>query len=192
MYRFLVVIALFATGVAAAEPAHDPASIQAAMEQMSKTGPEHAALARMVGSWKVQSSMWMAPGAPPEVSQGTATITALFGGKWFRQEYQGSMMGHPYNGVGMSGYDTVEKQYVSTWCDSFSTMLTTMTGTSTDGGTTVTYTSEIKHCPMTGGPVTTRSVCAQDGADRMTFTMFQNFGSGEVKAMELIYTRVNP
>jgi len=188
-HSFILAI-LFACGLHGAEPAPDPAAVKAAMEQMRKTGPEHAALAQMVGIWDVKASMWMTPDAPPEVTPATATCTSLFGGKWIRQEYQGVMMGQPFSGIGMNGYDTVAKRYVSTWCDNFSTMMTTMSGSSTDGGKTITYTSELAHCPMTGGPVAYRYVLVHESPMRMVFTMFQTPKGGvEQKSMELIYSR---
>jgi len=181
---------LITCGLHAGETAPDPAAIQAAMQQMTTPVAEHAALAKTVGDWDVQSSMWMAPGAPPEVSKATATFAALLGGRWIRQDYQGSMMGQPYVGVGMSGYDTVAKEYVATWFDGFSTAPSHMTGASKDGGATITYLSEMKHCPMTGGPLSMRSVLSNESADRMVFTMFNTpKGGTEQKSMELIYTR---
>ncbi len=177
-------------GIQAADSAPDPAKMQAAMELMSKTGAEHVGLNKAVGQWDVQSTMWMAPGAPPMVSKATATFSTHLGGKWIRQDYQGEMMGTPYLGQGMNGYDTVEKRYVSTWCDSFSTMITLMTGESSDGGKTITYHSEMKHCPMTGGPIKHRYVWVYESADRMLFTMFETpAGGSEHKGMELLYTR---
>ncbi len=181
---------LVVCSLGAAEPACDPVAMQAAMEQMTKTGAEHAALARAVGTWDVQSSMWMAPGAPPVVSKASATFSQILGGKWLRQDYQGDMMGQPYVGQSTIGYDTMTKQYVATWIDGFSTGMMVMAGKSSDGGKTITWTSEMPFCPMTGGPIAMRYVEAWASADHMTFTMFQTpKGGTESKSMELVYSR---
>lgn len=190
-YAFLLTC-LCTAGLYAADPAPtpDPAAMQAAMEAMSKTGPEHAGLMRMAGTWDVQSTMWMAPDAPPMVSQGVATFTAELDGKWLEQDYEIDMMGKPYVGKGMSGYDTMEKRYVATWYDTFRTGMTVMTGSSDDNGKTITYTSVLEQCPMTGGPVATRYVHAWVSDNEMTFTMYQAFGDApEAKSMALVYTR---
>ena len=55
-------------------------AVSRAMEAMSKTGPEHAALSKDAGTWTVKSTMWMAPGAPPMTSAGTSTITSILDG----------------------------------------------------------------------------------------------------------------
>jgi hypothetical protein len=188
--RFLALALLITCSMHAADSAPDPAAVQAAMDLMSKTGPEHAILAKAVGEWDVQSTMWMAPGAPPTVSKASATFTSVLDGRWIRQDFQGEMMGRPYVGQGMNGYDTLEKQYVTTWYDNISTPFTAMTGSSPDGGKTITYTSEMKHCPMTGGPIAMRHVLAWESADRMVYTMFSTpRGGSEQKGMELVYTR---
>lgn len=171
------------------DPAAMPEAMQEAMQEMSTTGAEHENLARMIGTWDVASTMWM-PGAEPQRSSGKATITAVLGGKWFQQDYAGEMMNQPYHGIGLYGYDTWQDHYVATWYDDFSTGLTKMTGSSEDGGKTITYTSEMPHCPMTGGPISFRHVQVQDADDRIVYTMYQTpEGGEEFKSMELVYTR---
>jgi hypothetical protein len=160
---------------------------------MSKTGPEHVALKKMVGEWTVAESMWMGPGAQAMTSNGKATVSEVLGGKWVRQDYQGQMMGQPFTGMLLSGYDTVEKKYVATWVDSMSTMMGILKGESSDGGKTITYTSRMEHCPMTNGPVDMRYSVTSDSDDRFTMVCFQKFeGQPEFKAMELVYTRAKP
>jgi hypothetical protein len=192
MHRLLTLALLVACGLPAADTSPDPA-VQAAMEKMSTLVPEHAALARAVGDWDVQSTVWMGPGAPPMVFSDSASFSATLNGRWIRQDYRGERMGKPYAGVGLSGFDTIEKAYVSTWYDNFSTAAMPSTGTSGDGGKTITYTSEVKFCPMTGGPATARSVLTCESAERMVFTMYNTpKGGTEMKAMELVYTRKKP
>lgn len=167
----------------------DPAKMQAAMEAMSKTGPEHATLKKMVGTWTTESTMFM-PGAPPQKSAGTATVAETLDGKWIRQDVQGTMMGGPFSGLLVSGYDTVQKKYVAVWFDSFSTGLSHMTGESTDGGATITYRSRMDHCPMTGGPLDQRSVVRRVSDERVVMEFFHTpQGGSEMKAMEIVYTR---
>jgi hypothetical protein len=189
--RFLItpVLALLALVAPAADPAPDQAAIQAAMAKMSTTGAEHAALAKAVGEWDVAASLWMTPGAPPATFTDSATFTMVLDGKWLRQDYRGTRMG-PYTGLGMSGFDTVAKTYLASWFDSFMTTTHPLTGTSSDGGKTITYASEVAHCPTTGGPLSFRYVHAWESPDRMVFTMFTKApGGAEQKGMELVYTR---
>lgn len=38
-------------------------------------------------------------------------------GRFPYQEFNGQMMGQPYNGIGMDGYDNITKKYVTAWFD---------------------------------------------------------------------------
>ncbi|MBA2479202.1 MAG: DUF1579 domain-containing protein [Planctomycetes bacterium] len=186
----IALLIICAPAFAGDAPAPDPKAMQEAMQKMGTIGAEHAAMAKDIGEWETQETMWMAPGAPPMTSKGSSTIASTLDGKWFRQDYRGEMMGQPFTGLGLNGYDTLQKKYVSVWTDSFSTGLCTMTGTSEDGGKTVSYTGRLEHCPMTGGPLDMRSIITHESADRFTMTMFHApEGQPEVKAMEMIYTR---
>lgn len=190
MRHVLILLALVVCGVHAADKAPDPAAMQAAMEQMSKTGPEHAALATMAGEWDVQSSMWMDPKAPPMVSSDSATFTVILDGRWVRQDYRGTFMGKPSTGLGMFGYDGYEKKYISMWFDSMMTGSTPMSGTAGADGKSITYSCRMEKCPMTGGPITMRGVLVMESPDKMTFTMYDTpEGQAENKSMEMVYTR---
>lgn len=186
----LALVLLLPVLAVAADGQPDPAAMQAAMAQMAATGPQHTELARLAGAWQVQSTLWMAPGAPPQTSTGSAVFTVVLGGRWVRQEYRGTMMGQPYEGVGMLGFDGLAQRFVATWHDNASTMQTAMTGESNDGGRTITYTSTLEHCPITGGPLAFRYVHAVETPDRLRFTMYQTpQGGAEHQAMEMVYTR---
>jgi hypothetical protein len=89
--------------------AMDPAKM---MEMMPKPGPEHAALMKDVGTWDCNVTCNM-PGAPPMVSKGSEVVTA-FGPFWTHSEFRGEMMGQPFSGAGMMGYDPTKKVYVGT------------------------------------------------------------------------------
>src|SRR5205809_778246 len=55
---------------------------QAMMEKYMKAatpGPEHQAMAKMAGKWNLKVTAWMAPGAPPQTSNGTAEFRSILG-----------------------------------------------------------------------------------------------------------------
>ena len=98
--------------------------------------------------------------------------------------------GRPFAGLGLCGYDTIAKAWLMNWYDNFSTTTMPLTGTSSDGGRTITYTGHMDYCPQTGGPLSTRAVWSTESNERMVFTMFNTpKGGSEQKAMELVYTR---
>ena len=53
------------------KPAADPQmeAMMAAMEKFGAPGPEHKILLDAVGTWDLESKVWMDPSAPPEVIQ---------------------------------------------------------------------------------------------------------------------------
>src|SRR5436190_20853791 len=83
---------------------------QAAMEKYMKAaalGPEHQKLAKLAGKWKAQVTAWMAPGAPPEKSDGSVEFKPILGDRYPTEEFTGSMGGHPVHGMGIMGYENV-------------------------------------------------------------------------------------
>ena len=80
----------------------------AQMPPLPTPGPEHEMLKKDVGTWDATVEMFMAPGAPPEVSKGTDTVT-MMGGFWQLAEFKSEMMGQPFEGRGAMGYDPARR-----------------------------------------------------------------------------------
>ena len=89
----------------------------------------HARLMSMVGTWRAKTTFTMAPGAPDQVSDGTSVHRLVLGGRFLEQVYKGMNMGMPFEGIGFTGYDNVQKRYVGSWMDTFSTGIMTSVGT---------------------------------------------------------------
>jgi hypothetical protein len=88
----------------------------------------HARLMPMVGTWRATTTFTMAPGGPPQVSGGTSVHRLVLGGRYLEQVYKGTAMAMPFEGIGYTGYDNVQKRYVGTWMDSFGTGLMNSVG----------------------------------------------------------------
>src|SRR5262245_26285396 len=176
----------------AAAPTTQPTAAQdaaakAQMEAMLKLatpGPEHAWLKSMEGTWKATTKSWEAPG-DPQVSEGTSENHLVLGGRWLQSHYVGSMMGQPYEGWGLIGYDNGKKQYVATWADNFSTAMMVATGT---GNGKEMETKATMDGPD-GTPMNFRMVTAVVDAKTHTFTMYVPAQGTEQKMMEITYTR---
>jgi hypothetical protein len=152
-------------------------------------GAPHKALDVFTGEWNVASKWWMSPDAPPMESKGTASKKWILGGRYISEDFNGEMMGMPFTGSGLSGYDNVKKKYNSSWVDSSSTALFTSLGTSSADGKTFTYHSTMDDC-MTGEmdkPV--RFVIRVESHDKHIFEMFEGSGAKEKKVGEMTYTR---
>ncbi|MFN2383465.1 MAG: DUF1579 family protein, partial [Gemmatimonadota bacterium] len=92
----LAVFAALGTAPLAAQDI-DPAVMQKWMAYATP-GDAHKHLAEMAGDWTYTSQMWMAPGAPPVASSGTASYAMVMDGRYLMENYEGSMMGMPFRG----------------------------------------------------------------------------------------------
>jgi hypothetical protein len=165
-------------------------------QELNALGPQHEEMAKAVGKYDTVSRMWMAPGAPPVESKGTAEFELILDGRYLRQKYHcpGIDMGmgkpEPFEGIGLEGYDNFRKQYVSTWVDSMSTGILYMTGTCDETGNAITYTGKADD-PMTGQKDKPfRMVVRKISDDKAVFEAYQRTPEGqEFKTMEIEYTR---
>ncbi len=138
----LVLFALafcFSLSLAVAQEQEGPSQEEQAamMEEMMKKwqelaapGEAHKRLDVLVGSWDVETKLWMGGEGTGEAqtSMGTAEYKWILGGRYLRQDYTGEMMGIPFNGIALTGYDNYAKKYVGMWIDDMSTMISTMHG----------------------------------------------------------------
>lgn len=137
----------------------------------SMPGDNHKRLTESVGTWKGKSTMWMAPGAEPMVSDCTATVASILEGKFTKWEMTGEMAGMgKYLCLGTHGFDNVSKQFVGTWIDNHNTGIMTGVGELSSDGSAITWTYTA-NCPRTGKPVVLREVETTVGNSK-TFDTF--------------------
>jgi hypothetical protein len=165
--------------------------MQASMEIYSKLatpGAPHKLLAGMAGIWHTRTKSWMEPGQPPMESTGTCEQKTLLGGRYLQQEFAGNMMGAPFNGIGVTGFDNHKKRYVSTWMDSMSTGIFYFEGPAGADGRS--FTQQCLYDDPVKGPVKWRSVTKIVDDDTHLFEMYITDKSDkEQKMMEITYTR---
>ncbi|KAB2967821.1 MAG: DUF1579 domain-containing protein [Thermoanaerobaculia bacterium] len=191
----LATAALTAAAFAGQEPAGQPAAMspeeQKAMEAWAKAatpGPQHQQLAAMAGDWTVESTMWMSPEKPPEKSTGTAERTMILGGRVLKEKVSATMMGQPFEGLGLAGYDNVTGNWWGTWTDNLGTGVMLSSGTCSSDGkceSTGTFVD-----PMTGKEARMR-MTSEHQPDHEVHRMYGAGPDGkEFLNMELHYTRV--
>lgn len=166
----------------------DPQAMMELWKQAAQPGEPHKLFATLVGSWTTTTKEWMEPGKPPAESTGTADMKMLLDGRFLYQEYNGQMMGQPFNGIGIDAYDNMTKKYVTAWMDSMGTGIFIMGGTASADGKTITLKGS--HPEPGGGKMTHRAVWKIIDADNQTFDMYgTHHGGKEMKVLEIIYTR---
>jgi hypothetical protein len=127
----------------------DSATAMKSMMEYATPGKEQAMLAKSNGTWKAETTMWMAPDAPPMVSKGTANTKMIMGGRYQQMTFKGDMMGQPFEGIGTTAYDNARKVWTSSWIDNMSTGIMNMEGTWDEATKTMTTTGKML-CPANG------------------------------------------
>lgn len=187
---------LLAAGLAVAQGDKKPPEMtpeqKAEMEAYMKAGtpgPQHQALAAKAGEYTLKIKSWHEAGAPPAEETGTARRRMTLDGRVLVEEISASMMGTPFTGQGMTGFDNVIGKYWSTWNDSMSTGIMVSEGTCDAAGKSCTFTGGWND-PIKKGPVKARMTTRWMSP---TVEVFEMHGPGkdgkEMKMMEITYTK---
>ena len=188
--RFLsaACLVLFASAAIAQDSAPSPEDMQKYME-LATPGPHHKMLAASAGTWDTKSKQYMQPGAPPTESTGTSTIESVMGGRFIEEVTTTTMMGMPWEGRGVFGYDNATQKHIGTWYDSFGTMMMAFEGTCSNSCKNVTLTSTYFD-PITKMDKKMKVVSKQTDNDHSTVEIIEVAKDGkENRMMEIQYTR---
>ena len=165
---------------------------KAEMEAYMKAGtpgPQHQALAAMAGEYTLKIKSWHEAGAPPTEEGGTARRSMTLDGRVLLEEIASTMMGTPFTGRGMMGFDNVTGKYWSTWNDSMSTGIMLNEGTCDATGKSCTFTGSWND-PIKKGPVKARMTTKWTSPMVEIFEMYGPGKDGrEMKMMEITYTK---
>lgn len=186
----LTLVALLAVPLAAQEePEMSPEEVamMEAWEKASTPGEPHERLAEGVGTFKMTSKWWMDPEAEPMISEGTATRKAIYGGRYIEERVESSMMGQPFEGRGLTGYNNVTDKYWSTWIDSTSTGCVMTHGTYDEEKGEWHYKGDYAD-PMTGEMKTMKMV-GKTMDDKEVWTFYETREGEFVKTAEIVYER---
>lgn len=190
----MITAVLFATLVSAQggnEPPEMTPEQMAEMETYMKAGtpgPPHEALAASAGTYELEIKSWSEPGGEAMEQSGTATRTMELAGRVLIEDIKSSMMGMPFTGRAMMGYDNVSGKYWSTWVDSMSTGVMISKG-DCDAKQKCEFTGSWND-PIKQGPVTVRLTTRWTSPTTQVFEMYGPAKDGkEMKMMEMTYTK---
>jgi len=151
-------------------------------------GDQHKSMAKCIGTWKTHSKYWMSPGGEAAETDGTTTGEMIMGGRYLVMKHSSTMMGMPFEGMSLDGYDNATKMYNSVWVDNMGTGIMFMTGKWDETSKTVNYSGKMVD-PMTGGYNDFRSTMKVKDDGSMLMEMYGTESGKEYKWMELTYTR---
>jgi hypothetical protein len=159
------------------------------LEKYGPPGPEHKLLEPLVGTWNAKVRCWMDPTQEPQVSDGTLVRKSIMDGRFIKEDFDGKLMGQPFQGLGTVGFDRAKKKFVASWLDSASTAIHLSQGTYDEGTKTWTFRHE-DDCPITNKRVRMRDTLRIVSADEQLMEMYRQLGDEkEAKVMEITLTR---
>jgi len=160
------------------------------MQAFATPGDSHKALEALVGEWDVEASYPMGgPGAAVTTSKGTAKSKWILGGRYVQEEFTGEMMGRPFKGIGVTGYDNFRKKYVSTWMDDMGTGIFISEGSADAERKVFTFLGKMDE-PVTGEKdKPTKYVVQILSPDKHHFEMHDLSLGDKSKVFEMTYTR---
>ena len=166
----------------------DMQEIMEIYKKVGTPGEPHKLLAKLEGSWTTRSRSWTEPGKPPIESIGTCEQKPVLDGHYLQQVYTGDMMGTPFTGINIMGYNNHTKKYESIWLDSFSTAIYFFAGKGSADGKTITQ--DCSYDDPVKGPVVWRSVTRVKDDNTLEFDMFVTpKGGKKEKMMEMTVAR---
>jgi hypothetical protein len=182
---------LLAAPILAADPPKMTPEQQKEMDAYKKAGtpgPEHKHMAEMAGSYDAKIKMWHDAKSPVEEETGTVKRTMMLDGRVMTEDMTSQMMGMPYMGHGMMGYDNTTKKWWSTWSDNMGTGIMMTTGTC-DANHACTFHAGMMD-PVTNKMVKYRMTTKWTSPTTEVFEMHAPGKDGkEMKMMEITYTK---
>ena len=171
------------------EMTHEQKAEMEAYQKAGIPGAPHQELASSVGTYDLKIKSWHEPGGPAMEDTGTATRSMALGGRVLVEAFTGSMMGMPFTGHGMTGFDNVSGKYWSTWNDSMSTGIMVSKGTCDALHKTCSFTGSWND-PIKKGPVQARMILRRTSPTTEVFELYGPAKDGkEMKMMEILYTK---
>jgi hypothetical protein len=159
------------------------------VEAAGTPGPGHKALEHFVGNWKAEVKCWMEPGGPPNVSQGTAKASWTMNGRFLQEDFQGEMMGKPFHGRTLLGFNNIKQTFNSVWVDDMNTAMFVTEGKGENGNKVITLEGRAS-CAATGRTdIPMKMVLRVISPDKHTFEMFDGSKGENARTMEIVYSR---
>ena len=169
-------------------PPMDSATMMKNWEAYMTPGEMHKILEKSNGTWSSDVTMWMAPDAPPEKSTGTAVNSMILGGRYQESKHNSMMMGMPFEGKAITGYDNAKKVFIYNWIDNMGTGIMHMEGPWDEATKTINFKGKMID-PMTGKELDVRDVFTYVDDNTEKMEMFCTDNGKEFKTMEITFTR---
>ena len=184
----LCICLLCAAGLFAQDKNADPEAMQKAWMDYMTPGPIHKMWAESAGEWKFKMKMWMNPAAEPMVSEGTSSNEMILGGRYLKSVRKGSMMGMPFEGWSLMGFDNISMEITAVWYDNGGTGTAIAKGTFDQATNTITLHGSAMD-PMSKKEKPSRQTFMFIDKNNQLMEYFMIKGDKEIKIVEVSYSR---
>jgi len=162
-----------------------PAEEQKAWMDYATPGAMHQWMAKSVGTWDGDMTMWMNPDSPAVKAKGVAEYRMIMDGRYLQSWHKSNMMGMPFEGESTMAYDNITKKFLSSWIDNMGTGVMNLEGTYDEKTKTLTSTGKMID-PMAGGEVGVKEVVTFLDDNTQKMEMYCTRDGKETKTMEMM------
>ena len=159
-----------------------------AMQAYMAPGPIHQMLAKSTGTLTAAITMWMTPGGAPANMTGETKSEMILGGRYLKSTNTGNMMGMPFEGVSITGYDNAKKIFVNSWIDNMGTGMMYLEGSWDDQNKSISFKGKVVD-PATGNDLPVREIVKFPDDNSQIMEMYMTANGNEFKTMEIKFTR---
>ncbi len=165
-----------------------PEEEQKAWMDYATPGKMHEWLAKGNGTWESEVMSWMHPDSPAVKSKAISVNKMILGGRYSEGTFTGDMMGMPFEGRSIIGYDNAKKVFQSSWVDNMGTGFMNLEGVYDANAKTLTSKGKMID-PGTGKEIEMREVVTFIDDNTQKMEMFCTKKGKEEKMMEIYSKR---
>lgn len=149
----------------------------------------HEVIAQFEGDWVYHTKMWWDQAAPPAEVEWAGPARMIMGGRFLEMSAEGEMMGMPWQGRYMLGYDNVRSLFHLTAFSTMDTSVQTLWGSIDREGKVLTFIGDMNE-PMTGEIAKAYKISwTIDSEDRWTQRVYEIIYGEPFVVMETVATR---
>lgn len=151
-------------------------------------GNAHKMMADETGTWNCDMTFWEEPNGTPSKATSTANVKMIYGGRYQETDYEGTMMGQPFEGKATLAYNNASKEFTTTFIDNMGTGMMVATGKYDEATKKVELKGEMVS-PLNGKKTPYREVYTFVDENTRKMEMYDTKNGTEYKSMEITMTR---
>lgn len=167
--------------------AQSPEEMKAWQEYMTPS-KMHEILKSQDGLWHSHNLMWTDPSAKPMETKGVMENKMIFEGRYQESNFTANMMGMPFEGKSITGFDNVTQLLSSIWIDNMGTGMMFVQGKYNEEKNLIEMTGNMTD-PMSGQIIPVREVITFTSPTEQFYEMFVTYEGKEMKSMQIKYKK---